>query len=471
MSEQLTSQKKEKGLKGFFQIADKYQTNDWLLAFPLLIFSMMPMFMCILSLNASVPSSRMEIGYNTYIVCTICGVAAILFNILRFFAYNGSVRQLVSENRSWLLFMAIVPLMLLSTAVNGITIPQIWWAFGVYPTEEMLLMYVSFFMIFFACASMISSREIKTFVIRLIEAIALTIAILTLFDHFGIPVASMREFSEDHLEGVFFQFNHYGYYLTVGLGIGAGMFVWEEDKFWRYFGLFSFMVHCFTLILNDTFGCILASLLVLVFLPVIYSIVNKRFSFKALSPLLIYIVMMFIMSFWVSTVLNNFIVFFGDIHNIAENNENAGRAGTTRWALWTSSIEYIKERPLLGFGIEGTSLRLRHDAGSTHPHNEYLQYASYFGVPAALLYIAGIISVYIRGLKNRSKLRAPELIAYVTAFGYFVSACFGNPRFYTAPFLFIVFGLAYNTGAAKEEPQEQNDSLNDNNISQEPSIT
>lgn len=65
---------------------------------------------------------------------------------------------------------------------------------------------------------------------------------------------------------------------------------------------------------------------------------------------------------------------------------NTGTTGA-RWLLWKEAVHLIKERPVFGYGIEGTAEMMEQAAGNDRCRCEYMQYALSFGIPAAVLYI------------------------------------------------------------------------------------
>jgi len=119
-------------------------------------------------------------------------------------------------------------------------------------------------------------------------------------------------------------------------------------------------------------------------------------------------------------------------------------AGHNRWLLWQITMEHIASRPFLGYGCEGLSETLMDLTGRANPHNEILTYAAYFGIPAALLYAAGVLITVINGI--RSGEHASMTAAFAAA-AYFISSMFGVSMFYTTPFLFVLLGLSHRPEA------------------------
>ena len=79
------------------------------------------------------------------------------------------------------------------------------------------------------------------------------------------------------------------------------------------------------------------------------------------------------------------------------------------------------------------------------PHSELLGYAAAYGIPAALLYVAGVVSVIIRSIQRSGTNGAAQKAACMAAAGYFLSSLVGVGMFYTLPFFFILLGLANKT--------------------------
>lgn len=86
-----------------------------------------------------------------------------------------------------------------------------------------------------------------------------------------------------------------------------------------------------------------------------------------------------------------------------------------------------------------------HTSGIDRPQNEYLQHAAFMGIPALLFYLAAMITMFIYRIKNIHNASADVLIAFCAVAAYLISAFFGNTVYYTAPFFFMLLGMAANT--------------------------
>ena len=240
---------------------------------------------------------------------------------------------------------------------------------------------------------------------------------------------------------IFSQINHYGYALTMALLCLAGLFFVTND--WKkYFYLSLFCFNLWALIINDTFGCYLASGIGLIFLSILFIVRNKQATKPAFMLITAFIVTSIVTSATNDGILfANFSILGREIkpgNNLFQN----GSAGTGRMTLWKKAIQYIGEKPIFGHGPEGLYHKYLADGvGTDRPHNEYLQYAAFTGIPSLLFYLGALITMLVYCLKNLKKL-LPELVVIGgIVFAYCVSAFFGNTMYYTSIYFFTFIGL------------------------------
>jgi len=323
---------------------------------------------------------------------------------------------------------------------------------GIYQNEGHI-MYIMFFAVYFFLGSRIRSARIKALIIRGNVAVSLILALFGLTDYYIAPVAPLRitEMWDGCFPGIWNNPNHYGYYLTIMTLLSIGMMLYEKERGWQIFGMVSSAVHCVVTELNDTFGSYLAVWFGIVFIIAVNIIIFRKFPLKLLIPAAVLILATLFLPTWQGSMTDNFVNLGNDTSNIVSASEAAQYAGSSRWALWLAAADGIKDSPFFGQGVEGwDDILLARSGTGIHAHNEYLQYALFFGIPALCLYVAGIVAVFIRGLINRKKLDGFTVMALAAAFGYCVSAFFGNPKYYTAPYFFVMLGLAYNYCGGKE---------------------
>ena len=431
MVESYIKLRQAKNLNEFFSILP-YKTIEWLCAAPVILFLISPVIYIMRNL----------FHFWTYeIVIEDINYVSLILMIVVIILYIGkcaSKGKVLDEtqkyNLSFFIFLSYVSLMIISTIINSIQSTPKQSNRG-----EGLATYISYILIYYLCASLIESKFLKLLIMRIFVISGVIMGGLSIIDLYFVHIPMYNHFLHSNISAVFLHFNHYGYYLTLILLVSAGIAAFDKNLPFRILGWFSFVINTIALIRDDTFGCYLAVAFGLVFAQIVHFILHKRTNKAIWCVLGTYIGISFVLSFWYHTVFRNFLTLFFDLGKIISE-EDAEHAGSSRWGLWTQSLQFIAERPLTGWGVEGKADEL---VGCTRPHNEYLQQMLFFGIPAGLLYIWGILEVYLHGLRNKLHLDAPTLVALIAAFGYIVSAFFGNTTYYVSPMFFCILGLGY----------------------------
>ena len=241
-----------------------------------------------------------------------------------------------------------------------------------------------------------------------------------------------------HYSSVFKNINHFGYVLTIGIMVLAGLFIFEE-KIWAK--VLSFIMYCFnvwSLIINDTFGSYLAVAFGVVFLGVLIIIKNKKnlkYSILIVASFIIISACMMGNSFGLRRSISTT---YNDINSGVLNET----AGTGRIGLWKQAFVYIGEKPVFGHGPEGVYARYIMDGfDNDRPHNEYIQHAVFYGIPAGVMYLAALITMFVYCIRRISKLDIVMLTLGGVVFAYCISAFFGNTMYYTSPYFFTFLGV------------------------------
>lgn len=385
-----------------------------------------------------------------YYVLGIGAIFLILYisKIIRAKKYR-SIYECYNNNKAFILFSIFILLMIISTAVNGFTALGM---FGSSYRREGLLTYLSYFVYF--CLAYISSNKklIKAFM-YIFTSSAVILEIFPIIDYF----TGANRFSINGSRYLFLQFNHYGYYLLMSMITAAMLFITEKKLWLKIISIIEFAIAVFGLLCNDTFGCQLAAIVALVFIVIVYSLHKCKFMLITLVPIVIYgLTTLFgcaVSDGIKSCVTNNFYQLINDTDALANGLDEAERStGVARIILWQNTLDYISEKPFLGFAADGTGERLLEATNDNDRcHCEYLQYAVDYGIPAAVFYIAGIMTIYLRGLMRRKKLSQFNLVGLCVGFAYLASAVIGNSMYYTAPFLFIMLGFGYSTYSPEDE--------------------
>ena len=417
------------------------------LFFPTFVFILTPLFQLVKRLLYPLDD---EWGFDSTYSDTVSffiqmgAIIAVIGIVL--FVLRKDISKRIKPESTYLFFLLSVLLMIISTIVNGYTSYA---AVGDIYRGENIFRFISYFVVFFFCSSLIKTKIFKKIVIYEFILVSIPIGIAALIDKFAFKIPAFKY--DVGMSSIFYQFNHYGYFLLITILLCSAIFIREENKFIKMFSFAVFLFNNIILIMNDTFGAWLAVAVALVFETVVISICDKNFSKISLIPIVVFLFIAFVMGFWYTTVFSQVINMFKDIFKIASDSDDAGTAGTGRWTLWVHTVKYISEKPFLGWGVDGIHERLALETNgcNNRPHNEFLQYAAFFGIPCAISYICGLLSLFIRACKERSSMSKYEIVCLIAAFGYLVSSFFGNTMYYTAPFFFIFLGLSFGISEEK----------------------
>ena len=334
-----------------------------------------------------------------------------------------------------ILFAAFALLIIISTAVNGVnelTVSGVPYRYiGIFNMLAFMLIY------------MIVTRSIKResfgrYILMGYLLIADLIGVAALIDFFTGGIAAFHNKKE--ISAVFFNGNHYGYFLMMAVLIGVAYFLFSEKKR-AVFGASSAALNLVILAINHSLGSILALIIVLACTALII-LIKDRAYLKKLGVLAAAVAAVLVAGIVISPALRaEFTGLAADIGAILSNTAD-GSAGHRRLQMWTLTAGYISEKPLLGYGCEGIAFMLYEAMKVSDPHCEALAYAAYYGIPAALLYIAGVTGTIIINIRRMDTNSAQQKAACMAAAGYFVSSFVGVGMFYTLPFFFIFLGLS-----------------------------
>lgn len=332
-----------------------------------------------------------------------------------------------------LMFWALALLIPIATIVRG---PNEYDLTGHPYMYESIFSYMLYPTCYFFCAAMIWQEKSKRILIYLLLFSSLPINLISLYSEW---INKVDIYIGAGVSAVFHNSNHYGYYLAVTIIAGGLTFAYEKNLFLKTCAAVCASVAAMVLIINNTLGAYLAVLFIFI-LFVFYSIfIVKRDVPEAVAVLSVFLLITFYMSFFYHTIMSSFVTLFHDINMIVADPLEADSAGSARWALWKGTVEHIGDSPVFGFGVEGM-LNTYH-VGT--PHNEFLQYAEFFGIPASLLYIAACSTLLLKLLRNCKVMTNTTMICFFVALGYLASSFFGVAIYYTTPFVYIFLGLAY----------------------------
>ena len=253
---------------------------------------------------------------------------------------------------------------------------------------------------------------------------------------------------------VFYNLNHFAYYLSVSVVILGGLLLFDRGKKRSVWYLVSYLFQVYGLFLNNTLGCILPLPIALVALYLFYWRRGRRFDLLAALPIvgLVGVGALYLIGVLPSPEgARNFAQdFFKTTEEVQVSSGGAieNSAGSGRMRLWREAIGIFPEHPIVGFGPN--SMPDYYDVKLTRPHNIVLQMLVFHGIPGMVAYIGALITLAVRQFRRLKKLDETTLIAMGAVIQYVISALFGVPMFYTSIYFF--FMLAFAAGRSKDDP-------------------
>lgn len=395
--------------------------------------------------------------HYAFFIATLFTIVAIITFII--YSTKTRYKMISADSVTLFFFIAYALLIIISTIVNKTNKQFI---LGETLRAEGVIQVLGYLFIFYLCGSLIKRNNYKKFLIWFFLATGVVIAAITIINKYFIDIKIIRN---EYVCGIFYTHNFYAYYLTVTIMLCAGVTALGEGRIKRIAAFLIMCLNTFVLAINDSLGPFLAAIVAFVFLFVAVTYKKKKFSFTVLGLFAVFMGIVFVTGLFTPSFFSEFVRLGKDVKSIVTDSENAGNAGTDRWTLWTHTWQYIKEKPFIGWGLEGTAERLGTETHADKAHNEYLENMAYYGIPAGLMYLFGLMAVYIKALIKRKSIDNTTIICLAGALAYIGSALVGNSFIFTAPFFFIFLGLANNTTGQyppySEEVKETETTLSD----------
>ena len=367
---------------------------------------------------------------------------AILVYIFQMICQKKKFIDVIKENPVIIFFFAVVLWMLISQIYNG---------FGyaisgahVRLREETYTMQLRYFLLFLPGAALIKSKEYKSYLIRTHICVSILLAITTFVLYYTQQPSTLYASWTPQYYSIYTNTNYYGYYLAISVPLCAASFVGEEKIPFKILGMVGLVANTVTLSFNNTMGAWVACSAAMIAIFIGYTMINRRVSVLSIIATVVFGICLYLPGHFLGSFETNTSELAGDLLKIINNSEDVNRAGSGRWAIWKKSIDLILKSPVFGIGFEGIAYRKYFEyVGNYRPHNEFLQYAVFYGIPTTIMYFCGSFGIVLRGIKKHAILDKPTFICLMGAFGYLISSFFGLTVYCTAPFLFLFLGMGY----------------------------
>ena len=417
-----------------------YDAIGILASIPIGIFFLSVIFQLIKDLVIE-PSFNLEL-YNPYaytikyvnIIATVFGLLTIILFIIRKHLDGIKLKQ-IFKHPAILLFILLAIWSFITTCINGFTDYAL---NGTFYRNESIFSFLRYYLIYFMCG-VITTKKQRNFLLHLLIYSSMILVVFDLLNYINI----FDEKFSILWSSVFYNTNHYGYYLTLVCLVSMSYFLLEDHNL-KYLLIFCF--NFFVLLFNNTFGSYLGVIAGLLFAFLISFKIRQLNRRKMLTMFIIIILSTISVRILNPISAGNFISLFSDVNDVLLEDENSMNAGSGRWRLWTYTVDELNQHPinyLKGFRIEGLSDQMMKDTQENRPHNEFLQQVEFFGLPALILYVSAILFIYLRANKYYQSLNLPIIVTLIASFGYLFQSGLGNTMFYTSPFFFSILGMCY----------------------------
>jgi len=244
--------------------------------------------------------------------------------------------------------------------------------------------------------------------------------------------------------------NHFAYYIG-GILIIVIVMLYDKNKTFRKINLLPVIVFVTSLISAGSRGSLVAIVLTLG----VFAVYNKKYK------------TVFIMALIFIIVYFNFDSLPYNIQRtlLSITNKTATFSNIERLAIWSASIQMIKEHPLVGVGIDNWRyyylLPEYMQSINTYPHahNFYLQTGSEMGVTGLILYLFMFAiniyySIYVFK-RTKNEIRKCIALSSIMFFVFTIIYCMvNNPLFNSKPAMLFYIIAGLNAGIYKLTGEE-----------------
>lgn len=333
--------------------------------------------------------------------------------------------------------------------------------FGAVYREEGFITILSYAGIMGISCITLSMKDNIKFFFRTITIISSIISILIFLQSCRVYIPFFESGDYKHFfMGPFYHFNHYGYYLTMTIMINVALFYMEKKKIIKSLLIASFVLQSYSLVLCYTFGCFLAVLFGLLCFIIFKWIRNGKPQLVDFSFLIILFAVALLVTLTpYESVFADFLRLTKDVEDIASGKE-ADHAGNARWMLWKNSFKSIAKHPIFGIGSDMSTAEMFNN-NCDRPHNEFIQYALFYGIPGFIMYFSLLCMILFPCLIKVKKISFDRFSCFIVTLAYLFSSLFGNTTYYITPiFLFFLIGCISLNNSNSDESFEKEDVSN-----------
>lgn len=350
---------------------------------------------------------------------------------------------LIKKRKTIYIFIGFLIWCLISTSFSSNLKNSI---YGISYRYNGLIEYISY--ISFAIIGFSLNEKNRNKFFRIFTVVALFICLINIYNvKYNAGLLPLQNYS-----GIFYNINHYGYFITYSVIIIMFQFFQDDNKILKTIDFIIYVLFIYLLIVNDTFGTYISVLFTLLLISV-YA-VKKNVKLLYLFLIIPFVVL----SVTVNDhgryyIVDDFDELFEDLnfikigakseHPLDSPKNTITYVGNLRGELWVHAFKYSLEKPLVGYGLDNLKYKYQEDNIITDtPHNLILNLAATVGYPGMLLYISGLIVLIIKGLKQIKENNHITNLSCFILIDHFISSMFGVTMYYVIPYFMIILGIA-----------------------------
>ena len=379
----------------------------------------------------------------------------ILIILVLFINYKENVKKIMYSKHLIPITIFII-LVFLSAAFSQYKNQAFW---GSNLRYEGAITYFAYFLILYFSYLCANSSRKYSLIIKLLLVSSVVISIYAISQYFGFDPIERDFIRKEWTYSSFSSLgnpNFLGSYLSIVFPIWLFLYIVSNKKAQRTLLFLGTSVTYCALICTRTRGSWIGtglSILIVCFI-FIKKIVKNYKHILILSIVLIFLTITLdgVHDNLISSKFNSIV---SDYKIVVNNKTESSRAGSERIFIWTRSLNYIFDKPLLGSGpdtfdkvFKMNSQEAEFYFGSSDiyvdkAHNEYLQIAITTGIPALLFYLYFIIIILCKSFSNiYNKKYDIYTVCLLSGFlAYIIQAFFNISVVSVAPVYWSMSGL------------------------------
>ena len=383
--------------------------------------------------------TKQKVDYSWYESIIIVGILNIILYIIYFKLQNKKIS--FKKHFPFIIWFIFMIWCLISTLISNNKLDAF---LGDTYLKNGYLSYIAYSG-FMLAGMIINDKKILKKFCKIFVVTSIILSVLSFIDPNTLFFS--ERMSKIDFSGIFYNSNHYGYYLIIGVVMSMILFIYEKKLLY----LIGYIITLFTLIFNNTLGCYIALLGTLI-LVIIYILITKKNIISTMIVTVIFIMMsLFVTKGSTNLVKQNLNGLFKYssqiIESIKDDSIDASKAGTNRWGLWTSTLKIIKNRPIFGYGMNNLGEGFD-EVGiypeSTNPHNQIIRLMGENGIISAILFLLFHGYLIIKLLLNYKGLNSFNLVFTFIIICFFASSLFGVAAYYTEVYYYMCLGILVN---------------------------